>query len=556
MSQAETATPSPQAATVPHPPLPAKQAVAYMGASIILALTQGLGQGFISSNLPQVAGDLGITSTQAAWLLVAYTIPRAALPVMLIKIRTQFGLRRFAEVGIVLYVIVAFASIWINDLRSATILQFLSGCAAAPLSTLAFLYMLEPLAPAWKMRLGLPLAMLVITGGPTLARVVSPPLLGDGGLTGLHLTALGMAMASLMLVYRLPLRPVPHMKVIQPLDFLSVALLGVGFSGIIAASVMGPIHNWLDAPWIGVMLAVAIGSLALAVAIELIRRAPLLDIRWLVSPAILHLTATLLLFRLILSEQAAGAPRMFQVLGLAPSQMTGLFTLILLASLMGVLACIAWITPARVPVFHLVALLLIAFGAWLDSHSGPLTRPAQMFVSQSLIGAASMLFLPSAMMAGLIQALAKGPQYLLSFVIVFITTQSLGGVAGSGLFTTFINHRETMHLSQLTDGLAAADPMVQANLGARAAALGTQITDAGLRAASAGSALAQDAATQAYLLAYDDAYRIICYVALVAAAMLTLHLLRDRLALHLAAVPPDLSSGVLSRTAPIAKGSS
>ena len=55
-------------------------------------------------------------------------------------------------------------------------------------------------------------------------------------------------------------------------------------------------------------------ALAIAVAVELNRSAPLLDIRWLVSPAMLHLTATLFLFRLILSDQSAGAPRMFQVL--------------------------------------------------------------------------------------------------------------------------------------------------------------------------------------------------------------------------------------------------
>ncbi|AWX93191.1 hypothetical protein DPM13_08610 [Paracoccus mutanolyticus] len=53
-------------------------------------------------------------------------------------------------------------------------------------------------------------------------------------------------------------------------------------------------------------------ALTLAVVIELHRKAPLLDIRWLASPAMLHLTVTLLLFRLVLSEQGAGAPRMFQ----------------------------------------------------------------------------------------------------------------------------------------------------------------------------------------------------------------------------------------------------
>src|SRR5690606_36374702 len=141
----------PAPATPPqHPPLPVPRALAYMGASVMLALSQGLGQGFVSSNIPQFAGDLGITTTQASWLMAVYMIPRAALPVMLIKIRTQFGLRRFAEIGIVIYVAVAFASVWISDFRSAVVVQLLSGAAAASLSTLAFLYMLEPLSQQWK----------------------------------------------------------------------------------------------------------------------------------------------------------------------------------------------------------------------------------------------------------------------------------------------------------------------------------------------------------------------------------------------------------------------
>ncbi len=311
---------APAAPPPPHPPLPGLQAVAYMLAATVIGLSQGLQQGFVSTSLPQLAGDLGITTTSAAWLLAVYMIPRAALPVLLIKIRTQYGLRRFAELGIILYALVALASLWAVDFRSALVLQFLAGAAAAPLSTLAFLYMLEPLSPQAKMTLGLPLAMTVLMTGPTLARVVGPYLIGDGGMTAVHVTGLGMALVSLMLVFCLPLRPIPRQKVIEPLDFASFVLIGAGFGGLIVAFVMGPIYNWTDVAWIGWLLAGAALSLTLAVVVELNRTAPLLDIRWLASPAILHLTGTLFLFRLILSEQSAGAPRMFQVLVSRPSR--------------------------------------------------------------------------------------------------------------------------------------------------------------------------------------------------------------------------------------------
>lgn len=519
-----------KAPTAPPPALPFPKAVLYMGAAVILALSQGLGQGFVSSNMAQIAGDLGITTTNASWLMAAYMIPRSVLPLMLIKIRTQYGLRRFALIGVTVYVVMSFASVWVSDFRSAVTMQFLSGVAAAPLTTLAFLYMLEPLAAEWKMRLGLPAAMAAIMTGPSLSYVVSPALIGDGGMLWVHLTVLGMALVSLSLVYFLPLRPVPREKVIQAIDYVSVLLVGIGFGGVIIAFIMGPIHYWTNEPWIGWLLVAATLALTAAVTIELNRSAPLIDIRWLVSPAILHLTATLFLFRLILSEQSAGAPRMFQALGLVPSQFSTLFTIICISSVVGGLACIAWIKLERVKWFHLAALFLIMGGALMDSQSTVTTLPEQMFISQAMIAMAGMLFMPPAMMAGLLSALARGPQYILSFVIVFLTTQSVGGIIGSGLFSTFINNRQAVHFQILSEQLTAADPITVSTIAAGASGLTSQVSDAALRQAQSVFSLAQEANRQAYVLAYNDAYFMIFLIAAFGAAALLLHVFRDCLA--------------------------
>tara|TARA_Y100000815_G_C13347882_1_gene502806 strand:- start:5138 stop:6823 length:1686 start_codon:yes stop_codon:yes gene_type:complete len=525
-------TPPAQAQAPTQPPAPApgmpfRQAIPYIAASVLLALSQGLGQGFVSTNIPQFAGDLGITTTDASWLMAAYMIPRASLPLMLIKIRTQFGLRRFAEIGIAIYVLVAFASVWISDLRSAVVVQFLSGAAAAPLSTLAFLYMLEPLGQAWKMRLGLPMALAFLMTMPSLARVISPALIGDGDLTWVHLTALGLAMISLAMVFRLPLKPVPHQKVIQPLDFLSFGLIFFGFGGFVVGFIMGPIHWWTAEPWIGVLIVVAIAALTLAVIIELNRKNPLLDIRWLVTPAMLHLTIALFLFRLILSEQSAGAPRMFQVLGVTPSQMVTLFSVICAASILGGLACVAWIKPNREAYFHLVALILIGTGAWMDSHSTMDTRPEQFLISQAMIAFAGMLFMPTALMAGLLAALKKGPNYLLSFVIVFLSTQSIGGVLGSGAFLSIINWRQALHFQVLSEQFQITNGITTAEIARRMAELAPQISDPAILQAQAVSLMAQDAAKQAYVMAYNDAYFLTFLVAIAGAAALHLHLFRD-----------------------------
>lgn len=502
----------------------------YIGAAVVIALTQGLAQGFVSTNLPQIAGDLGVTTTQASWLMAAFLIPRASLPLLLIKLRTQFGLRRFAEWAILAYLIVALAGLAISDLRSALVMQFLAGMVAAPLSTLAFLYMLEPLSQTWKLKLGLPMVLAVISAGPLLARVISPALMGDHGWGALHLMTLGMAAISLGLVYALPLASPPRVRVIAVLDLVSWLLIAIGFGGLTVAFVTGATYWWTQVDWLGWTLAGSIISLTLAVIIELHRKSPLLDIRWLASPAMVHLTITLLLFRLLLSEQSAGAPRMFQMLGITQGQLVPIFALLSAATILGGLALIPLIKPNRVPFLHVVALSLIAIGAWMDSHATADTRPAQMMLSQSMIAFAGSFFMAPAMMHGLMQALARGPNYILSFVIVFLSTQSLGGAIGSGLFTTFINHREAMHFQVLRESLTTVDPLTVQQIALRAGALAPQIADPAARKAQAVAMIAQDATNQAYVMAYNDAYLLTAIVAATALAALLLHIFRDAFA--------------------------
>ena len=65
-------------------------AVIYIGASLLLSLTQGLGMNLVSANIPQIQGSIGATVNEATWLMAAYVAPNASLSLALIKIRSQF----------------------------------------------------------------------------------------------------------------------------------------------------------------------------------------------------------------------------------------------------------------------------------------------------------------------------------------------------------------------------------------------------------------------------------------------------------------------------------
>ncbi|CAI2935877.1 Multidrug resistance protein B [Aminobacter niigataensis] len=521
------AAPQPAAPAVAPPPFvpkPQLMAAAYVCASVVLALTQGLGMNLVAANIPQIQGSIGATVTETTWLVAAYMAPNVSLALALIKIRTQYGLRNFAELSILGFVVACVLNLFISDLQSALVVRFMSGIAAAPMSTLAFLYMLESFSPEKKLNVGLPLALTSITLGAPVARLISPALFDIGGFHAVTMFELGMAMIAFALVYALPLAPQPRAKVIEKLDVISYLLIATGFGATAIVLVLGRLYWWLEAPWIGALLALAVVCITIAAVIELNRKNPLLDIRWLASPPILHFTGVLLMFRLVLSEQTLGASSLFQALGLSNEQTRAVYWVILVASIAGGLTCAALMKHGKEERIHIAALILIAIGAYMDSRATNLTRPEQVFYSQALIAFAGALILPPAMKSGLMSALKKGPNYILSFIIVFLTTQSLGGLLGSAVFTTFVTSREQFHHNVLVEHIALTDPLVAQRVAQLGGAYSRVITDKGLLNAEGLQLSSQQATREAYVLAYNDAFLLITVIALTSLVLLLVHI--------------------------------
>jgi len=506
-----------------------------MCASVLLALTQGLGMNLITANIPQIQGAIGATTNEATWMVAAYMAPNVSLTLALIKIRQQYGLRNFAEISILGFVVACILNLIVHDLPSAIVVRFMSGVAASPMSSLGFLYMLEPFPPHKKMQFGLPLALTAISLGAPMARLIAPGLLDIDGFHGLTTLEVALALVAFSLVYLLPLSPQPRAKVIETLDVVSYLFIAVGFGSIAVILVLGRLYWWFEVPWIGICLALAIASITIAAVIELNRKNPLLDIRWLASPAILHFTAALLVFRIVLSEQTTGATGFFQVLGLTNDQMITMYWIILAASVAGGLTCTVVMKPGREQAIHLVALTMLAAGALMDSRATSLTRPEQMYASQALIAYAGALFLPPALLRGLMSALSKGPNYILSFVIVFLTTQSIGGLLGSAVLGTFVTIREKFHSSVLVEHVTLSDPAVVQRITQLGGAYARMGTDQTVSKAQGLALLSQQATREANVLAYNDVFLVIALLSAAAFVALLIHIAYDAVRARMAA---------------------
>jgi hypothetical protein len=198
--------------------------------------------------------------------------------------------------------------------------------------------------------------------------------------------------------------------------------------------------------------------------------------------------------------------------------------------------------PGREPAIHMVALSLLAAGAFMDSQATNLTRPAEMYLSQAMIAFAGALFLPPALASGLMSALKKGPNYILSFVIVFLTTQSIGGSLGSAVVGTFVTWRTKVHYQALAEHLIPTDLIVAQRLGQLSGAYGRVMTDPAQMTTQGLTLLNQQVTREANVLAYNDAFLAIALLAVFALAALIVHVAVVAIGKQLAPTPqPSLA---------------
>ncbi|AIR90832.1 MFS transporter [Pseudomonas cremoricolorata] len=497
----------------PSTPLhaPSKR-VAYGLVGLLVAITGGLGNALVTANLVFLQGALGATTAEMAWLPAAYVMTNVSMNLLLVKFRQEFGLRAFTEVFLVLYALVTFAHLFVNDLNSAVAVRAAHGMVGAALTSLGLYYMIQAFPAKWRLKamvLGLGASQLALP----LARIFSEDLLQIAEWRGLYLFELGLALAALGCVLLLKLPPGDRFKTFEPLDFLTFSLMAGGTALLCAALSLGRIEWWLETPWIGVALAASIALICAGLAIEHNRRNPLLMTRWLGSAAIVRLALCVVLIRMVTSEQSTGAVGFLQALNLGSEQMRTLYAVMLLGAVAGLAVSALTINPVHLvwPLF--ISLGAMALGAFMDSTSSNLTRPAQMYLSQFLLAFGSTFFLGPCMVMGISHVRAN-PRNLISFSVMFGICNNLGGLLGAALLGTFQVWREKFHSSQLTEQLSAFDPLVAARVQSGAASYGGLVSDPALRSEVGLRLLANAATREANVLAYNDVFMLIGALAL------------------------------------------
>lgn len=510
------------------PDHPVSRRVRYALTGVLVSLTGGLGAAVVSANLPSLAGDLGVSTTEAAWLPIVFVMTNACMNLLLIKFRQQYGLQLFTKLTLTVFVAVTLAHLFINGFGSMIAVRAVAGICAAGMSSLGILYMMQVFPPAHRLK-GLIIGIGLASFPAPMARLFANPLVELAGWEGVYLFEAGLALLSLAAVLGLKLPPSQRLKVFDRLDFVTFALFAPGVALLCAVLGMGRIVWWTEAAWIGWALVGSILLLGAALVIEYNRDDPLINLRWMASGDIIRLVISILLVRIVLSEQTSGAVGFLQLMGLGADQLTGLFWVILAATTAGTAASALSLNMAKLNKPIAIALALIAVGAFIDSHATVLTRPVNLYFSQALLAFAAAFFIGPALLIGFVQVLTKGAQNLVSFIVVFSLGQNIGGLAGGAIVGTLQVVREKFHSSQLTEQITLGDPNVVLRLQQLSGAYARVVGDTAARNVESQRLLGQQITQQANVLAYNDVFLMIAIAALLGAAWVTFVHFRPRI---------------------------
>lgn len=519
------------------PPAPPRLVVLHVLAALTLGMTQGLGNQFVSANAVTVQGHFLVTANEAAWLPAAYTATSITATLLLYKVRNQYGLRLFAEAGLAIFASLALLHLAIADYRLMVALRAAAGFAAAPLSTLAFLYTIQVMAPQHRLSVGLSIGVLGSQLAAPVARLIAPPLLDHAGWEGLVAMEAGLALVSLAIVMHLPLAPNPRAKVFDPIDAVSfpMLMLGVGLLSLVLG--LGRLYWWLEADWLGLCLAASVVLLCAVAALELNRKRAMLDLRWMMQPQMILFAGVMLCARALMAEPTSATVAFLQTMGLQNDQLAGLELRILLTILAGTVVSCFIVAPQRAPAIHAVSFALIALGAWLESFATSQSRAPDFYLPQMLIAFGSALFVPSAMAWGLGWVMRTAPQHLMSFLAVFLGANVLGSQIGSALFGTLLVVREKFHSAHIVEPLALSNPLLAQRVQQYGAAYRAVIEDPLLRQAQGLRQLGTLATREAYARAHDDVFLTVAALALAMLAILGLHAAIRGLRLRTAPLP-------------------
>jgi DHA2 family multidrug resistance protein len=479
---------------------------------ITAAVMEVLDTTIINVALPQMAGNLGATSTEIAWVSTSYILANVVVLPMTAFFTATFGRKRYLTASIVVFIVASFLCGTAGSLGEIVLWRLVQGAGGAALLSTGQAT-LRQIVPREQQGIVQAIFLLGIVVAPTLG-----PTLGGWITDNYHWgwcfyinVPIGVVSALLVTTF---LDDPPEMQRRRvPVDWAGIGLLVAGVGSLQYVLEEGNAHDWFQDDVIRLLSAVSAVSLTLLLWWQLSRRNrhPVIDLRVLKNR---DLAASIFLF-IVLGFGLFGGAFLFPLftqtlLGFTPTE-TGL------ALLPGGLAtaalavfCGAMLNGPRPKVdaraLILGGMALMLWSMWglghLTTAAGEGDARAALIIRGAALG---LLFAPinNVAFGSLRPSDAQQASGLINL------SRQLGGSFGIAVLGTYLTRRTQAHHADLVTNIYAGNPLFEQRLRGLMSGLVARGYDLAEAQQRAMALIEGQVRRQAAMLAYNDCWLFI-----------------------------------------------
>jgi MFS transporter, DHA2 family, multidrug resistance protein len=443
-----------------EPPVPLKTWIA-VGGALIGAFMAVLNIQITNASLPYIEGGIGTGGINGAWVITAYLIGEIIVIPMTDFLSRVFSLRRYLIANTILFLIFSAACGQATSLPEMIVLRALQGFSGGVLIPLAFTIIVAML-PASKRSVGLAGFAITATFAPAIGPTIGGWLTDNYGWpTIFYINLVPGSVMLAALIHGLPRAPM-QLNLLRHGDWLGVALMAVGLATLQTVLDEGTVFDWFGSPFIVKLSLLAGVTLTAFIAVELLVKEPLVQLRLLTRRNFGFGTLGNFLVGFALYGSAYLLPQYLSVSQGFDAEQIGMV--------------MAWTGLPQLIVIPFVPFMMRHIDPRLLVGTGLIVFAASCFMNLYLDGdyAAPQLLVPDVTRA-LGQAIVMTPLSAIAMVGIsraeaggasglFNMLRNLGGAIGTSALETFFTRREDYHSFIINANVSLSRPATQRRL--------------------------------------------------------------------------------------------
>lgn len=228
-------------------------------------------------SIPHVAGSLGITLEQGAWIITSYAVAEAICVPLTGWVAARFGSVRtfvFSMIGFGIFSFLCGISVTLGMLVACRIGQGVFGAFLMPMSQTLLLKVFPP----EKQNLAMALWAMTLMMGPAIGPLLGGWLTENWSWHWIFLINVPVAIVCIAVGFAL-LRPVETDRQLPPIDFVGLVLLIVWVGCLQLVLDLGRNHDWFADPMIVALSITSFVAFIVFVIWELGEDQPIVDLR-------------------------------------------------------------------------------------------------------------------------------------------------------------------------------------------------------------------------------------------------------------------------------------